>query len=690
MKPPIAIKDPKRLVMHNDVRIDDYYWFRLSDNQKTAEVPDEQTRRVVEYLRAENEYCKFKLGHTSDLQEKIFNEIIGRIKQTDMSVPYFDNGYFYITRFEEGQEYAIHSRKKDNLDNEEEILIDENINAKSCEFYALGGKNISPDNTLMIFSEDTIGRRQYTIRIKNLVTGEIYDDVIHNTTGSAVWGNDNKTFFYTLKDEALRPNRVMRHVIGTQESSDEVVYQEDDDTYVAFVTISKSKKYILLGSWARLTQEYHYIDADHPGRDPKLFHGREKGMEYAIDHYGDYWYIKTNKDGAINYKIMRTPLEMTSSDFWEDVFEYDSGVFIEDMDVFENFFVISERREGNARIRIFHWSSGREHFIDFGEEAYMAYTSINKEFNTKLLRVGFTSMTTPNSIFDYDMEERSLTLLKQQEVVGAFDPNDYISERIMISARDGVIIPMSVVYRKGFKKDGNQPLLLYAYGSYGYSLDPYFSSARLSLLDRGFAFAIAHIRGGQEMGRQWYDGGKLLNKKNTFYDFIDCGKALIDLKFVARDKLFAMGGSAGGLLMGAVVNLNPELWKGVVAAVPFVDVVTTMLDESIPLTTGEFDEWGNPKFEEYYHYIKSYSPLDNIERKEYPNILVTSGFFDSQVQYWEPTKWVAKLREYNTGENMILLHTNMEAGHGGKSGRFRRFKETAMEYAFLIDLAYRD
>ena len=686
-KTPILRKESKVLSVHGHDRVDPYYWIRLSDEQKNAETKDVITQEVEAYLNKENEYTSKVLAHTDDLQETLFNEIIGRIKQTDMSVPYFDNEYFYLTRFEEGKEYAIHGRKKGTLEAEEELLIDENVQAEGCDFYAMGGRSISPDNKIMVYGEDRIGRRQYTLRFRDLTTGSDIWDEIPNTTGVAVWANDNKTIFYTIKDNALRPYKIMKHILGTDIASDVVVHHEPDETFRAFVFKSKSKEYIIAGSWATLTQEFKYLDADQPEDSFSLFQERIKGLEYSIDHYNDHWYIRTNKDGATNYKLMKTALENTTVEYWEDVFPYDAEVFIEDVEIFADFLVISERANGNTRLRVIRWDDGHAHFIDFGQEAYMAYTSVNKAFDTDLLRLGFTSMITPNTIYDYNMNTRELTLLKQQEVVGGFNEEEYDSEKLMVTARDGELVPLSIVYKKEFKPDGTNPLLLYAYGSYGHSMDPYFSSARLSLLDRGFSFAIAHVRGGQEMGRTWYDSGKLLVKKNTFNDFVDCGKSLIDQRYVSENQLYAMGGSAGGLLMGVVINSDPYLWRGVVAAVPFVDVVTTMLDESIPLTTGEFDEWGNPKIKAYYDYILSYSPYDNIQKMDYPHILVTSGYHDSQVQYWEPTKWAAKLREFNTADTQILLYTNMDSGHGGKSGRFRRFRETAMEYAFFLDLA---
>ena len=687
MNPPELRKISHIMSIHGHDRHDPYHWIRLTDEQKNASEKDQITCEVESYLHEENRYTSSKLSHTETLQENIFNEIIGRIKQTDMSVPYFDNGYFYITRYEEGQEYAIHERKPDSLDGEAELLINENVRAENLDFYALGGAAISPDNQLLVFGEDNIGRRQYTLRFKDLNDGKIIGEEIPNTTGSAVWANDNKTIFYTVKDEALRPFKIMKHILGTDVSEDIEVHHEPDETFRAFVYKSKSRKFIIAGSWATLTQEFKYIPADRPNDELEIFQPRIRGLEYSIDHYGDHWYIRTNKDDSTNYKLMKTPLNQTHIDHWQDVFPYDPQIFIEDIEIFKEYLVMVERANGNSRIRVINWNSSEEHIIDFGQEAYMAYTSVNKSFDTDTIRIGFTSMKTPNTIYDYNMDSRTLELKKQQEVVGGYQEDHYASERILVTARDGIKVPVSLVYKKEFKPDGTNPLLLYAYGSYGHSIDPYFSSARLSLLDRGFCFAIAHIRGGQEMGRTWYDSGKLLYKKNTFNDFVDCGKALIEQNYTSENLLFAMGGSAGGLLMGAIVNTHPHLWRGVIAAVPFVDVVTTMLDESIPLTTGEFDEWGNPKEKEYYDYILSYSPYDNVSNQAYPDLLVTSGYHDSQVQYWEPTKWVAKIRDHNTSNSTILLHTNMDSGHGGQSGRFRRFKETALEYSFLLDLA---
>lgn len=689
IKAPIARKESHIITTHGDAREDNYFWMRLTDEQKTAEKPDSHTQEVVDYLNAENEYTDKITDHLKPFQDTLYNEIVGRIKQTDMSVPYRDNGYHYITRYEEGKEYPIHTRKKGSMDAEEEIMINVNDLAADYEYYAVSGLSVSPNNKILAYGEDPVSRRQYTLRFKNLETGEMYEDKIENTTGSATWANDNKTIFYTRKDDALRSYKIFKHVIGTSSSNDKEVFHEADETYNAFVYKTKSEKYIVIGSWATLSQEYQILDADRPNGELKMFQPRVRNLEYSIGHYDDKWYIRTNKDGAKNFKIMTTSEDNTAEENWKDYIPHRENVFLEGTDFFKDYFVLSERIDGITKIRVMEWNGTNDHYIDFGEDAYLAYTSTNPEFGTDQLRVGFTSLTTPNTTFDYDMKNQKLQKLKQQEVVGDFDPSDYASERIMVTARDGARVPLSIVYKKGFRKDGTQPVLLYGYGSYGNSMDPYFSSVRLSLLDRGFAFAIAHIRGGQEMGRQWYEDGKFLKKKNTFYDFIDCGKYLIEKQYTSEESLMAMGGSAGGLLMGAVINMEPDMWKGVVAAVPFVDVVSTMLDESIPLTTGEFDEWGNPKDKEYYDYIKSYSPLDNIEAKDYPAMLITTGYHDSQVQYWEPAKWIAKLRDMKTDNNPLMLHTNMGAGHGGASGRFQRYKETALEYAFFLDLVGR-
>jgi oligopeptidase B len=683
---PIAAIKPTNLEKHGDIRLDNYYWMKLTDDQKSSKNPDQQTKDVVAYLDAENKYLDTVMSHTKLFQDTLYKEIIGRIKQTDMSVPYKDNGYYYITRFEEGQDYAIKSRKKDNLEAPEEIMIDENERAKGQKYYSASGYNVSPDNKLLAIGEDLVSRRQYTIKIKDLTTGQWLKDEIPNTNGGATWANDNKTIFYEIKDDALRSYKVMKHTLGTSASKDVEVFHEKDETFSTFVYKTKSDKFIVIGSYATLSQEYRYVDADKPNDAFKVIQPRERNLEYGVDHYNDKWYIRTNKDGAKNFKLMTAPLDKTTKENWKDFIPHRGDVFLEGVEIFKNYLVVNERVKGISKLRVLPWTGGGDHYIDFGQDAYTSGVSVNPDFNTDILRLSFTSMTTPNTTYDYDMSKKKLNMLKQQEVVGRYVESEYVSERIMAKAKDGKEVPMSIVYRKDVKKDGKAPLLLYAYGSYGNSMDPYFSSVRLSLLDRGFIYVIAHIRGGQELGRDWYEEGKFFNKKNTFTDYIACAEHLISNKYTNANKLFAQGGSAGGLLMGAVANMAPQLFKGMISQVPFVDVVTTMLDESIPLTTGEYDEWGNPNDKAYYDYMKSYSPYDNIEKKDYPAILVTTGYWDSQVQYWEPAKYVAKLRAMKTDKNPLLMYCNMDTGHGGASGRFQRYKEVAMEYAFLFDL----
>ncbi len=675
-QPPIAKKIPKQLTAHGDTRTDNYYWM----NQR--EDPE-----VISYLNAENDYTQQMLAHTEELQQKLYQEIVGRIKQKDESVPFKDDGYWYYTRYEEGKEYPIYARKKGTLEAPEEIMVNANVRAEGKSYYAAAGMNVSPSNQLLAFGEDTVSRRKYTIRFKDLKTGELLTDAIPNTTGSAVWGNDNKTVFYTMKDPALRSFKIFKHTLGTPTSQDKEVYHEADETFGTYVYKTKSDKYIIIGSGSTVSNEYRYLDADKPNGTFKMIQPRERGLEYSVDHFGDKFYIVTNKDGATNFKLMQTPVSKTGKDNWKEVIAHREDVLLEGIEIFKDYLALQERKNGLAQIRVKKWNDPKSDYtIDFAEEAYTAAIGANPDFNSKTLRFEYSSLTTPNSTYDFNMATKERELLKRQEVVGDFNSENYEAKRIYATAADGTKIPVSLVYKKGVQLNGNNPTLLYAYGSYGYSTNPSFSSVRLSLLDRGFVYAIAHIRGGQEMGRQWYENGKMLKKKNTFTDFTDAAKFLIDQNYTNPEKLFAQGGSAGGLLMGAVVNMHPELFKGVLAAVPFVDVVTTMLDTSIPLTTGEFDEWGNPAEKQYYDYMLSYSPYDNVEAKAYPNMLVTTGLHDSQVQYWEPAKWVAKLREMKTDDNMLLLHTNMVAGHGGASGRFERYKETALQYAFLLNL----
>jgi oligopeptidase B len=675
IKPPRAAKIPKELTAHGQTRIDNYYWLNERENPK-----------VMEYLKAENAYKEAVMAHTKDLQEKLYNEIVGRIKQTDMSVPFKDQGYYHYMRYEEGTEYPIYCRKKGNVNAEEEILLNVNEMAEGYDFYHVAGYTTSSNNNLIAYGVDTVSRRLYTLYFKDLTTGNLLDDKIPNTEGRAAWANDNKTVFYALKDTTtLRPYKIMKHVLGTDVTEDKMIFTEEDETFNIGVYKTKSKKFLFIVAFHTLSTEYRFCDADSPDGKFQIIQPRERNLEYNVDHFQDNFYIRTNLD-AKNFRLMKTPLDKTAKENWTEVIPHNEDILLEGFEIFRNYLVLSERKNGLTQLRIIKWSDRSEHYLDFGEEAYFAYLHINPDFDTDLLRYGYTSLTTPNSIYDYNMDTQEKTLLKQEEVLGDFNPDNYFTERHYATARDGTKVPISLVYRKGLEKNGNNPLLLYGYGSYGYSTDPTFDSDQLSLLDRGFVYAIAHIRGGSEMGRYWYEDGKLLNKKNTFTDFIDCAEYLIAQKFSNPDKMFAMGGSAGGLLMGAVVNMRPDLWKGVIADVPYVDVITTMLDTSIPLTTSEFDEWGNPENKEYYDYMLSYSPYDNVEAKDYPAMLVTTGFHDSQVQYFEPAKWVAKLRARKTDNNLLIFHINMEAGHGGVSGRFRQYREIALDYAFMLDL----
>ncbi len=691
--PPTAEKQTHITEIHGLQLEDDYFWMRLSDEQKEATEPDEQTAKVVDYLNRENDYTKEVMNGTEAFQENLFNEIVGRIKQDDQSVPLLDNGYYYYSRYEEGKEYAIYCRKLGSLEAEEQVMLNVNEMAEGFNYYAVGGQSVSTNNNLLAFSVDTVSRREYTLQFKDLTTGEVLADRIPGTTGGATWANDNKTVYYSKKDPiTLRSSRIFKHVLGTDAGADVLVFEEADETFSCGIGKSKSEQYLMIASYSTVSNEWRYLDANTPNGEWKIIQPRERNLEYSCSHYGDHFYITTNRD-AKNFKLVRTPINATTYDNWDDVLPHRDATLLEGVDIFKDYLVVSERTEGLNQIRVKRWDDAADYYIQFPDPTYSAYVGANPDFDTKQLRYGYNSMTTPSSVFEMDMVSQATNLLKQQEVLGgsltseiAFDPANYESERVMVEARDGTKVPVSIVSRKGVKKDGNNPFLLYAYGSYGYSMDAGFSSTRLSLLDRGFVYAIAHIRGGQEMGRDWYEDGKMFNKKNTFTDFVDCGQAMVDLGYTSPQHLYAMGGSAGGLLMGAVINMAPALFNGVIAAVPFVDVINTMLDESIPLTTGEFDEWGNPKNKDSFDYMMSYSPYDNVTAQDYPHMLVTTGYWDSQVQYWEPAKWVAKLRDTKTGENLLVMDCNMETGHGGASGRFKRLRETAMEYAFFMML----
>ena len=674
---PVAKQKPHTLSKHSHKRVDNYFWL---NNREDPEVMD--------YLNAENKYRENVMKNTVPFQEQLFEEMVGRIKKDDSSVPYKLDGWYYYTRYEGEKEYPLFCRKKESLDAPEDVMLDVNELAQGHAYYQVGGVAVRPDKGMIAFSVDQVSRRIFTIHFKNLATGEILEETIENTTGSITWAEDNETIFFARKNaQTLRSERILKFKLGKSTRPEEV-YLEADDTFNTFVYKSKSKKYIIIGSGSTLTDEYRFVDAANPNQPLTVFQPRQRGLEYSIAHFQDRWYVRTNHQGATNFKIMQTPVGQTGVEHWQDFIAHRQDVLVGGLELFNKFYVVEERKNGLTQMRVQEWNANNHHYLDFGEETYTAYTGTNPDFNSEVLRFGYTSLTTPSSVIDYNLRTREKTIMKEQEVVGGYDKSLYTSKRLWAKAADGTKIPMSVVYKKDLLKPTGNPLLLYGYGSYGITVDATFSSTRLSLLDRGFVFAIAHVRGGQYLGRNWYDSGKLMQKKNTFTDFIACAEHLIATGHTTNKQLFAMGGSAGGLLMGAIVNMRPDLFKGVVAAVPFVDVVTTMLDDSIPLTTGEYDEWGNPNEKEAYDYMLSYSPYDNVDKADYPATLITTGLHDSQVQYWEPAKWIAKLRDYRTDKSKpLLLFCNMETGHGGASGRFESYKETAMEYAFLLSEA---
>ncbi len=675
-KAPIANKIVKKMKIHGDVRIDNYYWLNERENSE-----------VIKYLEDENNFLNKELDHTSNLQETIFDEIVSRIKGKDTSVPYKDNGYWYYVRYEEQKEHPIYCRKKDNLNNEEEVLLNVNELSLGFPYYNVTDFAVSQNNEILAYSIDTVGRRKYEVRFKNLITDEEYSDVINNTDGETEWASDNETVFYIKKDdETLREFQLWKHVLGTSDKDDVLVYEEEDDTYYISVSKSKSDKYILLEISNTLATEYRYIRSDKQNAEFKVIIPRKKNHEYSVETHGNDLYMITNYDGAKNFKIIKTSFDNPNPENWTEVIPHNSDVFIEDFEVFEKYIVVNERQNGQIHLRVIDLKSKEEHYIDCGEEVYEIWISDNNEFETSTIRYGYSSLTTPNSYFDYNMKTKEKVLLKEKFAGKDFSKDNYETKRLYAKAKDGVNVPISIVYKKGIILNGTSPMLIYAYGSYGYSMDASFHSSILSLLNRGFVFGIAHVRGGQELGRQWYEDGKLLKKKNTFTDFITCTEFLQNKGYSSIEKTFAMGGSAGGLLTGVVSNMRPDLYAGIISEVPFVDVVTTMLDETIPLTTGEYDEWGNPNDKKYYDYMLSYSPYDQVKKQEYPAMFVAAGLHDSQVQYWEPAKWVAKLREYNTGNAPIYLYTNMDAGHSGMSGRFKIYKETALIYAFILDI----
>ncbi len=674
---PKAEKIDKVMTIHDHQRVDEFYWLNERDNPK-----------VIEYLNAENNYRDQYMEDYKDLEEEIFNEIKSRIKEDDSSVPYLDNGYYYYTRYEKGKQYPIYCRKKENLSSQEEILINVNEMSKGYEYFRIGGIDISPNNKIMAYSIDTISRRLYTVHFKNLETGKKNSYTIANTTGGVSWANDNKTLFYNLKNpNTLRTEKVMRHVLNSNKTDEQVFYEEDEE-FNLYSYKTKSGKYIVISSGKTISDEKRILDANDPNGDFKVFQKREDGLEYSISHLDDKWYIRTNYNNATNFKLMVCSENNTSIKNWEEYIPHREDVLFEGFEVFNDYLVITERENGNRKYHVKSiTNSALNHYVEFEEDAYSTGSSVNAEINSKKFRFSYSSMTTPNSTIEYDLIKKTKKILKETEVLGGtFDKNNYKSELIWADARDGKKVPVSLVYRKDLYKEGKNPVLLYGYGSYGSTNSARFSSVRLSLLDRGFVYAIAHIRGSQYLGRSWYDDGKMFNKKNTFWDFIDSAKYLAKTNYVDENKIFAMGGSAGGLLMGAVANMEPKLFKGIIAGVPFVDVITTMLDEDIPLTTFEFDEWGDPKNKDSYFYMLSYSPYDQVEEKDYPAIFITTGYHDSQVQYFEPAKWIARLRDRRTNTEPLLMYCNMDAGHGGASGRFEAYRETAMEYAFLISL----
>lgn len=675
MQIPKAKKINKKLTAHGEVRIDPYYWLNERENPE-----------VIQYLEQENTYCDFVMKDTELLQRELFEEMKSRYKEDDESLPYFFNEYWYITRYEKGTEYPVFTRKYQSQENEEELLLDVNILADGHDFYDVGGISISLNNEIMAYSEDITGRRIYTIHIQNLKTKEKLEEKLENTTGRIVWANDNEHFFYIRKNEHLRAYKIYRHRLGTSQEEDILVFHEEDEAFDVSVFKTKSLEYIFIASSSTVSDEHRFIPAADVFAEWRIVQPREEGLEYAVEHYENDFYILTNEGGDYNFKLVKTSVDSPCKECWVEVIPHREEVLLEGFEIFKNYLVLEEREKGLLQLNIFDYKNNTSWYLPFNDPTYTAYIGLNLEFDTEILRYGYTSLTMPSSTYEYNMREKTARLLKQQEVLGGkFLSENYISERVWADSRDGETkIPISLVYHKDTPKSEKTPLLLYGYGSYGHTVDASFSSVRLSLLDRGFIYAIAHIRGGEYLGRDWYENGKMLKKKNTFYDFIDAAKFLIKENYTSSNHLYAMGGSAGGLLMGVVINEESELFNGIVAQVPFVDVVTTMLDESIPLTTGEYDEWGNPNDKEYYEYMKSYSPYDNITEKSYPNVLVTTGLHDSQVQYWEPAKWVAKLRDLKKDNSVLIFKTDMTSGHGGASGRFESLKEEALEYAFLL------
>jgi oligopeptidase B len=671
--PPRAAQKPHEITEANHARNDPFFWLREKDSPE-----------VLKYLEAENRYTDSSFKHIEKLQERLYNEMRGRIKESDESVPEKIDDYYYYSRTETGKPYAVHCRKKGSPNAKEEVLLDENELAKGQKYFRIGTLSVSRDHQLLAYSTDTDGSESYTLRVKSLETGALLPDEIKNCSYSFAWANDNQTFIYDQLDETHRPSKALKHVLGTSVDQDRTLYQEKDERFFLEVSKSRNQKLILISVESELSSEVRFLDADRPDDGLTLIRPRENDLLYSVENHGDRFFIVTNEN-AKNFKIVETPVSSPGKENWKDFIPYDPEVMIENVDAFENYLAISERVKGLPAIRIYDLKSGESHEINFDESAYDVSLGGNPVFATDTVRIDYSSFTTPDSVIDYHMTSRQKELRKEKIVLGGYQKSNYVSERVFAKAEDGVEIPISLVYKKGLKKDGSAPILLSGYGAYGISSDADFDSNAISLLDRGFVFAIAHIRGGGELGRRWYEDGKLLKKKNTFSDFICCTQYLIDQRYAAPNRVAIMGGSAGGLLMGAVMNMRPDLFTTVIAIVPFVDVINTMSDPSLPLTVTEYEEWGSPRDPKYFDYMASYSPYDNVEEKQYPNLLVTAGLNDVRVSYWEPAKWVAKQRTLKHQNRILLLKTYMGAGHGGDSGRFGRMKETAMEYAFAID-----
>ena len=671
--PPHADVIAHKTTIHGHTLVDNYFWLRERGDEK-----------VLAYLNAENSYTEAMTRDTQALRAKLFDEFKARIKQSDLSVPARDGDYYYYTRTERGKQYRIYCRKHGSLDADEQVLLDANKMAGGRDFFRIGAYEVSPNARLLAYSVDTSGAEKYALFVKNLDSGEVLAERIENIS-DVVWANDNKTLFYTTLDAARRPFKLFRHTLGAAQETDELIYHESDERFFVGISRTRSDKYLLMDLGSSITSEVRFLDANQPGGEFKIVQPRVQGMEYSVEHHGDRFFITTNRD-AVNFKLVETPVAQPSMDHWRDLIAHRDNVKIDGVDAFKDYLVVYTRERGMRAMHVRDLHSGASHRVAFPEAAYTFYPAANPEFDTRTLRFSYTSLVTPNSVYDYNMDTRSRELLKRQEVLGGYDPQNYATARTFATASDGTRVPISLVHRKGLTRDGKSPMLLYGYGSYGISIDPRFRSTVISLLDRGFVFAVANIRGGGEMGRMWYENGKFLHKKNTFTDFIACAEHLIAEKYTNPEKLAIMGGSAGGLLMGAVANMRPDLFKVVVAQVPFVDVINTMLDASIPLTVTEYEEWGNPADDKYFDYMLSYSPYDNVRAQRYPNMLITAGLNDPRVQYWEPAKWTAKLRALKTDDNVLLLKTNMGAGHGGASGRYDRLKETAFSYAFILDM----